>query len=420
MSLDVGDLVGAQTSLLVAEARLREGGMVLVIDAPSREAEGDLLMSAARATERDLAFMIRHTSGIICAPMESRLLDRLELPPMVASNTDPHQTAFSVSVDASGVGTGVSARDRATTLRTLADARTRPVDLRRPGHVFPLRAVEGGVLQRPGHTEAAIDLLRLAGEPLVGVIGEVTNDDGSMPSRTQLLEFAEIHAIPVLEVSDLVQFRRTTASFAELTGRTEIPTAWGLFTASAYRSRFDGEESLALSMGDLDSDSSAPPPLVRVHSECLTGDLFGSLRCDCGDQLTLALQLVAEERRGVVVYLRGHEGRGIGLGRKLRAYCLQDEGRDTVDANLDLGLPVDAREYSVAAQILAELGVRKLRLLTNNAFKAHDLEARGLDVVEVVPLPGTVNPHNLAYLYTKRDRLGHSMILPGPVTGSED
>jgi 3,4-dihydroxy 2-butanone 4-phosphate synthase/GTP cyclohydrolase II len=392
-----------------AVADIRAGRPVVVVDDEDRENEGDLVVAAPKVTPELLAFMIRHTSGVVCVPMEGRELDRLKLPPMTYVNEDRKHTAYAVSVDArDGITTGISAADRARTIRVLVDSATEPYELTRPGHVFPLRAVEGGVLRRTGHTEAAVDLARLAGLNPAGVIAEIVNDDGTMARLPELRRFADEHGLALVSIADLVAYRRRTETLVERVAEARLPTRHGDFHAVGFRSTVDSAEHLALVRGDLGDGEAV---LVRVHSECLTGDVLGSLRCDCGPQLDAALQTVAEEGRGVVVYLRGHEGRGIGLLHKLAAYGLQDGGRDTVDANLDLGLPADARDFGIGAQILAELGVRSVRLLTNNPAKLVGMSGFGFEVVERVPLPVHLTPENAAYLVTKRDRMGHD--LPG-------
>jgi 3,4-dihydroxy 2-butanone 4-phosphate synthase/GTP cyclohydrolase II len=392
-----------------AVADIRAGRPVVVVDDEDRENEGDLVVAASKVTPELLAFMIRHTSGVVCVPMEGRELDRLKLPPMTYVNEDRKHTAYAVSVDArDGITTGISAADRARTIRVLVDSATEPYELTRPGHVFPLRAVEGGVLRRTGHTEAAVDLARLAGLNPAGVIAEIVNDDGTMARLPELRRFADEHGLALVSIADLVAYRRRTETLVERVAEARLPTRHGDFHAVGFRSTVDSAEHLALVRGDLGDGEAV---LVRVHSECLTGDVLGSLRCDCGPQLDAALQTVAEEGRGVVVYLRGHEGRGIGLLHKLAAYGLQDGGRDTVDANLDLGLPADARDFGIGAQILAELGVRSVRLLTNNPAKLVGMAGFGFEVVERVPLPVHLTPENAAYLVTKRDRMGHD--LPG-------
>jgi 3,4-dihydroxy 2-butanone 4-phosphate synthase/GTP cyclohydrolase II len=390
-----------------AVADIAAGKVVVVVDDEDRENEGDLVAAASKATPALLAFMIRYTSGVICVPMEGAELDRLKLPPMTAVNEDRKRTAYSVSVDArDGVSTGISAADRAHTVRVLVDSATEPFELTRPGHVFPLRAVEGGVLRRTGHTEAAVDLARLAGLTPAGVLAEVVNDDGTMTRLPGLREFADEHGLTLVSIADLVTYRRRTENLVRRIAEAQLPTRHGGFRAVGYRSTVDATEHLALVRGDLGDGQDV---LVRLHSECLTGDVLGSLRCDCGPQLDAALHTVAEEGRGVVVYLRGNEGRGIGLMHKLAAYHLQDGGRDTVDANLDLGLPADARDFSVGAQVLADLGVSSVRLLTNNPLKSVGVESHGVKVVDQVPLAVSVTPENIGYLRTKRDRMGHTL-----------
>jgi 3,4-dihydroxy 2-butanone 4-phosphate synthase/GTP cyclohydrolase II len=392
-----------------AVADIAAGRPVVVVDDEDRENEGDLVVAASKVTPELMAFMIRHTSGVVCVPMEAPELDRLKLPPMTYVNEDRKHTAYSVSVDArDGVSTGISAADRARTVRVLVDSATEPYELTRPGHVFPLRAVEGGVLQRPGHTEASVDLARLAGLTPAGVIAEIVNDDGSMARLPQLRAFADEHGLALVSIADLVAYRRRTEVLVVRVAEARLPTRHGDFRAVGFRSTVDAAEHLALVRGGLGDGADV---LVRVHSECLTGDVLGSLRCDCGPQLDAALHAVAAEGRGVVVYLRGHEGRGIGLLHKVAAYGLQDGGRDTVDANLDLGLPADARDFGIGAQVLADLGVRSVRLLTNNPAKVTGMSGYGLDVVERVPLPVHLTEQNTAYLLTKRDRMGHD--LPG-------
>ncbi|MFF9641049.1 bifunctional 3,4-dihydroxy-2-butanone-4-phosphate synthase/GTP cyclohydrolase II [Kitasatospora aureofaciens] len=398
-----------------AIADIALGRAVVVVDDEDRENEGDLVFAASAATPELMAFTIRYSSGVICAPMTGAELDRLKLPPMTQVNEDRKGTAYTVSVDArEGVDTGISAADRARTVRLLSSPGTGPGDLTRPGHVFPLRAVEGGVLVRPGHTEAAVDLARLAGLAPAGAIAEVVNDDGTMARLPELVAFAREHGLAIISIEDLIAYRRRTELHVDRAAVTALPTAHGEFTAVGYQGTIDGVEHIALVAGGLGADGRLPDGedvLVRVHSECLTGDVFGSLRCDCGPQLEASLQRVAEAGRGVVLYLRGHEGRGIGLAHKLRAYELQEQGRDTVDANLELGLPADARDYSIAAQMLADLGVRSLTLLTNNpqkltALTDHGLKVKGREAVEIAP-----GEHNVRYLRTKRDRMGHD--LPG-------
>lgn len=370
-------------------------------------------MAAEFATAERLAFMVRHTTGIVCAPMSDSRADDLDLPLMVSRNTDPHATAFTVSVDAATAGTGVSAEDRARTLRALADRQTQITDLRRPGHIFPLRARAGGVHERGGHTEATLDLLRLAGLTEVGVISEIVGSSGAMMRGDELLRFGAEHDLPIVSIAELKTRVRTTpnsysTSDIELRGSADLPTTFGLFKALAYGSRSSDVEHLVLTMGDVSTArDSTKATLVRVHSECITGDLAGSLRCDCGSQFREALELIAASGVGALIYLRGHEGRGIGLGHKLQAYALQEKGRDTVDANIDLGLPIDSREYAIAAHILADLAVDRIRLITNNPDKHAALVANGIDVVDRVRLDSRATAENISYLRTKRDRMGH-------------
>jgi 3,4-dihydroxy 2-butanone 4-phosphate synthase / GTP cyclohydrolase II len=392
---------------------MAEGRPVVVVDDENRENEGDIIFAASMVTAELLAFMIRYTSGVICVPMPGRDLDRLQLPLMTTQNTERMRTAFTVSVDArAGVTTGISAADRATTIKRLVDPATTATDLVRPGHIFPLRYTEGGVLRRPGHTEAAVDLARLAGLPEAGVLAEVVNDDGTMARLPRLREFANEHDLALISIEQLIGYRRRTEHQVTRQARTQIPNAHGLWQAYGYRHEIEGTEYVALTLGDV---SDGTDVLTRLHSECLTGDVFGSLRCDCGAQLDAAMGAIAAVGRGVVLYLRGHEGRGVGLLGKLQAYELQDAGADTVDANLELGLPADAREYSAGAQMLADLGVRSVRLLTNNPAKVSGLNGSGVEVTERIPLPPAVTPHNLRYLMTKRDRLGHQIHLGAPV-----
>jgi 3,4-dihydroxy 2-butanone 4-phosphate synthase/GTP cyclohydrolase II len=388
-----------------AIADIAAGRPVVVVDDADRENEGDLIFAAELATPQLLAFMIRYTSGFVCAPLIAEDADRLELPPMYRVNQDPRGTAYTVTVDArDGVSTGISAADRAHTIRLLADPDTSAVQLSRPGHVVPLRAKAGGVLRRPGHTEAAIDLAQLAGLRPAGVLCELVNDDGTMMRLPELTVFAKEHELRLISIADLIAYRRRTEQQVKRVATVRLPTEYGQFTAYGYRATVDGAEQIALVYGDL---SDGQDVLVRVHSECLTGDVLGSLRCDCGPQLRAALRRVAQEGRGVVLYMRGHEGRGIGLLSKLQAYELQDAGSDTVDANLQLGLPADARDYGTGAQILYDLGVRTMRLLTNNPAKRAGLEGYGLQVLGRVPLPVRPHPENVRYLRTKRDRMGH-------------
>ncbi len=389
----------------VAVAAIRAGQAVIVVDDEDRENEGDLIFAGTRANAELATFMIRYTSGYICVGMDGDILDRLSLPPMTAVNEDRKGTAYSVSVDARDVaGTGISAEDRAHTVKVLSDSATEPWDLTRPGHVMPLRAVPGGVLRRAGHTEAAVDLCRMAGLSPVGALCEMVNDDGTMMRAPECRAFADEHGLVMISIADMIRFRRRTESLVTKVAETLLPTAFGDFVAFGYQSQTDDSEHIALVAGDIGDGEDV---LVRVHSECLTGDVFGSLRCDCGPQLHAALERVAAEGRGVVLYIKGHEGRGIGLLHKLRAYTLQDSGSDTVDANLELGLPADARDYGTGAMILADLGVRSMRLLTNNPAKRAGLEGYGLTISERVPIETTVTDHNRVYMQTKVDRMGH-------------
>ncbi|RLK59300.1 bifunctional 3,4-dihydroxy-2-butanone-4-phosphate synthase/GTP cyclohydrolase II [Actinokineospora cianjurensis] len=392
-----------------AIADIADGKAVVVVDDEDRENEGDLIFAAEKCTPELLAFMVRYTSGYICVPLTEADCARLDLPPMFHTNQDVRGTAYTVTVDAAdGVSTGISAADRAHTIRLLADEASTPKDFNRPGHVVPLRAKEGGVLRRPGHTEAAIDLARMAGLRPAGVLCEIVSqkDEGEMARYDELRVFADEHDLAIITIADLIAYRRRTEKQVDRVAEARIPTAHGAFRAVGYDSRLDGIEHVALVYGDIGDGESV---LVRVHSECLTGDVFGSLRCDCGPQLDAALEAVAAEGRGVVLYMRGHEGRGIGLMHKLQAYQLQDDGADTVDANLALGVPADARDYGTGAQILVDLGVKSMRLLTNNPAKRVGLEGYGLAVVDRVPLSVWPNPENLRYLRTKRDRMGHEL-----------
>jgi 3,4-dihydroxy 2-butanone 4-phosphate synthase/GTP cyclohydrolase II len=384
------------------------GEFVLVVDDEDRENEGDLIIAAEHVTPESVAFMVRHTSGLVCVGMDGDRLDDLNLPMMVDRGDDPRGTAFTVSVDLrDATTTGISAADRARTIRALADPDADGAAFTRPGHIFPLRARPGGVLKRAGHTEASVDLCRLAGLYPAGALAEVTNDNGTMARGAQLDAFAEEHGIMLITVADLVRHRLRTESLVRRAADGRVPTPTGEWRAISYVSTIDAGEHVALVLGDV--GASTGPVLVRVHSECLTGDVFASQRCDCGAQLDMALERIAAEGCGVVVYLRGHEGRGIGLTHKLRAYELQDRGLDTVEANLALGLPVDTREYGIGAQILADLGVASMRLLTNNPAKYQGLQGYGITVAERVPLIVQRNRHNAGYLETKRTRLNHML-----------
>ena len=398
-----------------AIAAIAAGKPVVVVDDEDRENEGDLIFAAQRATAELTGFMIRHTSGYICVGMRGAELDRLGLPPMTAINEDRKGTAYAVSVDARDVeSTGISAADRARTIKVLADSATEPWELTRPGHVMPLRAVEGGVLRRPGHTEASVELARLAGLAPSAALCELVNDDGSMMRAPACRAFADEHGLVMISIADLIAHIRRTESQIQRVAEARMPTEFGEFRAVGFRSLIDGLEHVALVMGDIGEGEDV---LVRVHSECLTGDVLGSIRCDCGPQLQAAIRRVAEEGRGVVLYVRGHEGRGIGLMHKLAAYNLQDAGADTVDANLSLGLPADSRDYGTGAQILADLGIRTMRLLSNNPAKRAGLEGYGLSIVDRVALEIEPNEENVHYLRTKRDRMGHDLTSVGEGEG---
>jgi 3,4-dihydroxy 2-butanone 4-phosphate synthase/GTP cyclohydrolase II len=384
---------------------IRAGKPVVVVDDEDRENEGDLIFAAGKATPELVAFTIRHTSGVICVPMEGTALDRLAIPLMTPHNRERMRTAYTISVDArDGITTGISAADRAHTIRVLVDSATEPFEVVQPGHVFPLRYRDGGVLVRPGHTEAAVDLARLAGLTPAGAISELVNDDGTMKRAVDLRAFADEHGLALVSIADLIRYRRRHERQVARVAETRLPLEAGAFRAVGYRNLVDGSEHMALVLGDVGAGEDV---LVRLHSECLTGDVFGSRRCDCGAQLRHALDAVAAEGQGVVVYLRGHEGRGIGLLHKLRAYTLQDDGHDTVDANLELGLPADSRDYGTGAQILHDLGVTSVRLLTNNPNKLTALEAYGITVRARIPVPIPPHEENVRYLATKRDRMGH-------------
>lgn len=390
-----------------AIAAIGLGQAVVVVDDEDRENEGDLIFAGALATTELMAFTIRHTSGVVCVPMPGEWLDRLNIPPMTEVNEDSKGTAYTVSVDAKdGIATGISASDRSITVSKLADPTSGATDFTRPGHIFPLRAVPGGVLRRAGHTEAAVDLARLAKLPPVGVIAELVHDDGSMMRADACREFANKNNLKMISIAQLIAHVRHTENQIEQIGSAKMPTEYGDFQAIGFRSKVDGVEHVALLKGDIGDGQKV---LVRVHSECLTGDAFGSRRCDCGPQLHAALRQIAREGRGVLLYMRGHEGRGIGLLNKLQAYELQEQGFDTVEANIKLGMPADSRDYGIGAQILYALGIRTMRLLTNNPAKRAGLEGYGLAIVERVQIEISPNDTNIDYLRTKRDKMGHEI-----------
>lgn len=394
-----------------AIAALQQGKAVVVVDAADRENEGDLIFPASQATPELVAFMVRYSSGYICVGLEAAACDRMALPPMTMYNEDARQTAYAVTVDAVGTTTGISATDRAHTLQQLAKPEAVATDFTRPGHVVPLRARPGGVLERAGHTEAAVDLARLAGFPPAGALCEIVSEDDptAMARLPELQRFAAEHDLPLITIADLIHWRQTYDAQVERVVTTTLPTDFGEFQAVGYLDAVTGQDHVALICGDLSALDQEQPPLVRMHSECLTGDVFGSRRCDCGPQLHLAMQQIHEAGAGVIIYLRGQEGRGIGLLPKLRAYELQDAGVDTVDANLQLGLPEDARDYHVAAAILQDLGIANIRLLTNNPAKVEQLAGFGIAVAQTVALPTHVYEENRRYLLTKRDRMGHAL-----------
>ncbi|XP_044483486.1 monofunctional riboflavin biosynthesis protein RIBA 3, chloroplastic-like [Mangifera indica] len=399
---------------------LRQGKFVIVIDDENRDVEGNLIKAASLVIPQDVAFMIKHGSGIVSVGMKEEDLERLKLPLMSqeTKGEDSSAPTFTITVDAkSGTSTGVSASDRATTVVALSSPESKPEDFRRPGHVFPLKYRNGGILRRAGHTEASVDLLLLAGLRPVSVLSTIVDpNDGSISSLVSLRKLALEHSIPVVSITDLIRYQRKREKLVERTAISRLPTKWGLFQAYCYRSKLDGTEHVAIVKGDIGNGQDV---LVRVHSECLTGDIFGSARCDCGNQLDLAMQLIEQAGKGVVVYLRGHEGRGIGLGHKLRAYNLQDQGHDTVQANIELGLAVDAREYGIGAQILRDLGVRTMRLMTNNPAKFIGLKGYGLAVISRVPVLTPITEENQRYLETKRTKMGHiyGSDISGPLSG---
>lgn len=386
---------------------LREGKIILVIDDPDRENEGDLVCAAESCTTENMNFMASYAKGLICMPMSKEYVNRLLLPQMVTDNTDNHETAFTVSIDHVDTTTGISAEERAYTARKVADPESKPQDFRRPGHMFPLLSKPHGVMERDGHTEATVDLLRMAGLKEVGLCCEIMREDGTMMRTRELVDFAEDHGLTVISIKEIQEYRKRNESFVECIADATLPTKHGDFRALGYRNLLNGEHHVALVKGEIGDGKDV---LCRVHSECLTGDAFGSMRCDCGDQLAHAMEMVSKEGRGVVLYMR-QEGRGIGLLNKLKAYALQDEGMDTYDANLALGFPADAREYYIGAQILHDLGCKTLRLMTNNPDKVYQLEEYGLEIEERVPIQIHANETDKFYLETKRDRMGHILDL---------
>jgi 3,4-dihydroxy 2-butanone 4-phosphate synthase / GTP cyclohydrolase II len=396
-----------------AIAAIGRGEIVVVVDDEDRENEGDLIMAAEFVTPEKIAFFVKHTSGLICAPVAETRADELDLPLMVSANTESQRTAFTVTVDyRHGTSTGISASDRAATIRALIDPTSKPTDFNRPGHIHVLRARDGGVLKRAGHTEATVDLARLAGLYPAGVLCEIVTEDGlGMARRPELERFADQHNLVMISIADLIRYRRQREKLVRRVAEARVPTEWGEFTAYCYENILNGDHHVAFVLGAVQGEQNV---LVRVHSECLTGDVFRSLKCDCGLQLDAAMRRVALEGLGVVLYLTGHEGRGIGIAHKLQAYALQEQGYDTVDANLELGLPIDSREYGIGAQILVDLGITTMRLMTNNPEKRSALEGFGLKVVERVPLEMEPTPENVAYLRTKRERMGHMIGPYGP------
>ena len=394
-------------SIESAIEEFKAGKALVVVDDEDRENEGDLVLAGTLINSESMNFMIKNTSGVVCVPMLAEDLDRLNLPPMTAINEDKKSTAFSVSVDAAiGITTGISAEDRCRTIKVLADRNSKSTDVSKPGHIFPLRAAQGGVLRRAGHTEAGIDLAKLAGLNPIAVIAELVEDDGSIRKYESSYRFARENNLKFISIADIISYRRKHEKQIELISTSELPTKFGNFKAFGYKSIIDGISHIALVAGDIGDGENV---LVRVHSECLTGDVMGSLRCDCGDQLQLAMKTISENGRGIVLYVRGHEGRSIGLLNKIAAYGLQDKGRDTVQANLELGFPADARDYGTGAQILVDLGVKTMKLLTNNPAKRAGLEGYGLKIVERVALVAQVNEKNVDYLSTKKNKMGHDI-----------
>jgi 3,4-dihydroxy 2-butanone 4-phosphate synthase / GTP cyclohydrolase II len=399
----------ALASIPEAIEDIKNGKFIIVVDDEDRENEGDLVMAAEKVTAESINFMAKYGRGLICAPLTGQRLDELKIPMMVTNNTSKFTTGFAVSVEAKdGTTTGISAADRAKTVQVLVDPKTRPDDLLMPGHMFPLRAKDGGVLVRAGQTEASVDLARLAGMKPAGVLCEIMNEDGTMARMPELEVIAQQFKLKIISVAELIAYRRRHEKLVHRVAEAKIPTKYAEFTAIAYKSDVDPLEHLAIVLGDVSNNG---PVLVRAHSECLTGDVFGSMRCDCGDQLNKAMEMIAKEGRGVIIYMR-QEGRGIGLHNKIKAYALQEKGLDTVEANLSLGFAADQRDYGIGAQIMADLGLHEIRLLTNNPKKRIGLESYGLKVVETIPIECQPNEHNLFYLTTKKNKMGHILDLP--------